>query len=63
MLSSKVQRVASGEERLTARKLAAIAPKVYQVFEVLGFPSIFDITGTVEEAVARFASGEPPKGE
>lgn len=44
-------------------KLAAIAPKVYQVFEVLGFPSIFDITGTVEEALARFASGQPPKGE
>jgi len=38
-------------------KLAAITPKVYQVFEVLGFPALFDIVGTVDEAVEKFAAG------
>lgn len=38
-------------------KLAAIAPKVYQVFEVLGFPALFDILDTVEAAAAKFAEG------
>jgi anti-sigma B factor antagonist len=38
-------------------KLAAIAPKVYQVFEVLGFPALFDIVDTVDAAVAKFAEG------
>lgn len=36
-------------------KLAAIVPKVYQVFEVLGFPSLFDISEDVPGAIARFA--------
>ncbi len=36
-------------------KLAAITPKVFQVFDVLGFPRLFDITGSVESAVARFS--------
>ncbi len=36
-------------------KLAAITPKVFQVFDVLGFPQLFDITGSVEAAVARFS--------
>jgi anti-sigma B factor antagonist len=35
-------------------KLAAIVPKVYQVFEVLGFPALFDILDTVDTAVRRF---------
>ncbi len=38
-------------------KLASIAPKVYQVFDVLGFPALFDMLETVEEAVAKFAEG------
>lgn len=38
-------------------KLAAIQPKVYQIFDVLGFPALFDIRPTVEEAVARFSAG------
>lgn len=38
-------------------KLAAIAPKVYQVFEVLGFPALFDILESVEAAAAKFAEG------
>jgi len=36
-------------------KLAAITPKVYQVFEVLGFPALFDILDTTPAAVAKFA--------
>lgn len=36
-------------------KLAAITPKVYQVFEVLGFPALFDILDTTKAAVAKFA--------
>ena len=35
-------------------KLAAISPKVFQVFDVLGFPSLFDILDTVQAAVAKF---------
>lgn len=35
-------------------KLAAIIPKVYQVFEVLGFPALFDILDTVDAAIRRF---------
>ena len=36
-------------------KLAAITPKVFQVFEVLGFPALFDILDTTNAAVAKFA--------
>lgn len=36
-------------------KLAAITPKVYQVFDVLGFPALFDILDTTKAAVAKFA--------
>jgi anti-sigma B factor antagonist len=35
-------------------KLSGIEPKVYQVFEVLGFHELFDIVDTVEAAVALF---------
>lgn len=35
-------------------KLAAITPKVFQVFDVLGFPKLFDITPAVKEAVEQF---------
>jgi anti-sigma B factor antagonist len=35
-------------------KLASIAPKVYQVFEVLGFPDLFQIEADVPAAIARF---------
>lgn len=36
-------------------KLAAIVPKVYQVFEVLGFTALFDILDTTKAAVAKFS--------
>jgi anti-sigma B factor antagonist len=35
-------------------KLSGIEPKVYQVFEVLGFHELFDIVDNVEAAVALF---------
>jgi anti-sigma B factor antagonist len=38
-------------------KLAAIVPKVYQVFEVLGFPALFDIVDDVSVAKKHFAEG------
>jgi anti-sigma B factor antagonist len=40
-------------------KLAGITPKVYQVFEVLGFHELFDIVDSVAAAVERFAQGLP----
>jgi anti-sigma B factor antagonist len=42
-------------------KLASIVPKVYQVFEVLGFPALFDILDSVDAAVRRFDES-PVKG-
>jgi anti-sigma B factor antagonist len=38
-------------------KLAAIIPKVYQVFEVLGFPALFDIVDDVPTALDHFDKG------
>lgn len=37
-------------------KIAALRPKVYNVFDLLGFPMLFDITDTEEEAVTRFST-------
>ena len=42
-------------------KLSGIEPKVYQVFEVLGFHELFDIVDTVEAAVALFDQGSKRK--
>ena len=36
-------------------KLSGIEPKVYQVFEVLGFHELFDIVDNVDAAAALFA--------
>jgi len=38
-------------------KLASISPKVYQVFEVLGFPELFQIEPDIPAAAARFHAG------
>ena len=35
-------------------KIAAVRPKVFQVFDVLGFPILFDITATVADARRKF---------
>lgn len=37
-------------------KLASIAPKVYQVFEVLGFPDLFNIEADLPAAIGRFGA-------
>ena len=37
-------------------KLASIVPKVYQVFEVLGFPDLFEIFDNVPAAVTKFSA-------
>ena len=36
-------------------KIAALQPRVYNVFDLLGFPVLFDITSTEDEAVQRFS--------
>ena len=35
-------------------KIAALQPRVYNVFDLLGFPMLFDIVETEGEAVAKF---------
>jgi anti-sigma B factor antagonist len=35
-------------------KIAALQPKVFNVFDLLGFPMLFDITDTEAEAIAKF---------
>jgi anti-sigma B factor antagonist len=35
-------------------KIAALQPKVFNVFDLLGFPMLFDILDTEETAVSRF---------
>lgn len=42
-------------------KIAALQPKVYNVFDLLGFPMLFDIVETEEEAVARFEENHTEK--
>lgn len=37
-------------------KIAALQPKVYNVFDLLGFPMLFDIVNSEEEAVHKFES-------
>lgn len=37
-------------------KIAALQPKVYNVFDLLGFPMLFDIVPTEEEALNRFST-------
>ncbi len=36
-------------------KICGLTPKVYQVFEILGFPALFDIVDDVPAAVKRYA--------
>lgn len=37
-------------------KLCSLAPAVFQVFEILGFPELFEIVGDRAAALARFQS-------
>jgi anti-sigma B factor antagonist len=38
-------------------KLAAVGPKVYKVFDLLGFPKLFEFHPSVEDALPGFAAG------
>lgn len=40
-------------------KIAALQPRVFNVFDLLGFPMLFDIVETEDEAVAKFESDAP----
>lgn len=35
-------------------KMCCMTPKIYRVFDLLGFPNIYDIVNDQEEAMARF---------
>lgn len=39
-------------------KIAALQPKVYNVFDLLGFPMLFEIVEAEEEALQRFANAK-----
>jgi len=39
-------------------KVAALTDEVHEVFDLLGFPLLFDLAPTAEEAAARFAEGD-----
>ncbi len=41
-------------------KIAELKPSVYNVFDLLGFPLLFDILPSEAEALERFARGERP---
>ncbi len=41
-------------------KIAELKPEVYNVFDLLGFPLLFDILPSEAEALERFAKGERP---
>ncbi len=37
-------------------KIAGLQPKVYNVFDLLGFPMLFDIIESEDEAVGKFTA-------
>jgi anti-sigma B factor antagonist len=44
-------------------KLSEMSGKVFSVFDLLGFPILFDITETDDEAFEKFSNGELKKNE
>lgn len=40
-------------------KIAELQPKVFNVFDLLGFTMLFDIESTEEEAIAKFTDAQP----
>lgn len=40
-------------------KIAALPERVFEVFDLLGFPTVFDVAPTVEAAVAAFGPEAP----
>ena len=43
-------------------KIASLQPRVYNVFDLLGFPVLFDIVESEEEALTRFEGAPSPNG-
>ena len=43
-------------------KIAALKPRVYNVFDLLGFPVLFDIVDTEDDAIGKF-NEEPTSSE
>lgn len=43
-------------------KIAGLQPRVYNVFDLLGFPVLFDITKTEAEALDRFDAADAAPG-
>lgn len=43
-------------------KIAELAPRVFNVFDLLGFPVLFDIVRTEEEATERFSNPDADPG-
>lgn len=41
-------------------KITELLPRVYNVFDLLGFPVLFDITQSEAEAIDRFVEGASP---
>jgi anti-sigma B factor antagonist len=39
-------------------KLTCMSPKVFNVFDLLGFPLLYDITQSEEEAINKFVGGK-----
>lgn len=37
-------------------KIAALSERVFEVFDLLGFPTLFDFAATVEEAAVQFSA-------
>lgn len=40
-------------------KLSNMSPKVFNVFDLLGFPLLYDITKSEEDAIVKFSSVRP----
>ncbi len=44
-------------------KLCEMSPKVFQVFDLLGFPILFDILDTEEQVLEKFKNGDLKKND
>jgi len=44
-------------------KICNASPKVYRIFDLLGFPSLFEFTRTTEEAIAKFKGEQGNKDD
>ncbi len=43
-------------------KICGLAPKVRQIFDILGFPAIYDVVDTRDAAIQRFAEAPSREG-